>query len=383
MFIPTLDCNQTKVAQFAAELAKIKNRDYAASALARKEIASGLGDFNQLSVAEAHFIDLAVHQDAFLDDAAVQQDVGPGVPIYWTSEYAPTVGASMASVYGSAPATIYQTTNNYATLTSFPFEAEEVKVPKFSLTQDIAKLHLREKGLERQAEALKLLYMRFIINTMLGQPLGLDIPTSVTNYWGGTPYSGKNVYVLDPGVQSTSVETTNVIDASAELGITMSFLEQVQAQAMLMGRKVRTIHIPVAGQPWRKLLRSATIVANQSVFGAGVLPNAGLKALPEENWKQLFDMNLNAGKSFTLPLFGELWKFKANNVLPQGYCIITTDQPAVALYNILEQSVSTDIVDPRDSYFEGHYEKRQIALVQPDPWLRNFMVAKFGNTTNL
>lgn len=384
--IVTLDSNYKKVAECAEQMAHIQSRTLSERAAARKkEIAeSGLGDMSKLKQAEGHFIDLAVHADSFLDDAAAQEDVGPQEPIYWKSRYAPVVGVMTTSVYGNAPQTIYATQDNFATLTPFAFEVEEVKVPKLALTQDVNRLGQREAGLARQAEVLKLAYQKFIVNSMLAQPLGTDLATSITNYVGaGNPYNGRSVYTLDPTVQATSIETTNIINMSTEGGLTPFVLEAIQAQAFLQQKSVRTLHIPVAGQPWRKLLRAATVVANSAVFGAGVLPNAGLKAIPEAKWADLFDSNLNAGKSMVINWFGETWKIKANNIMPAGYCIVTTDQPAVALYHLLDKSVSTDIVDQRDSYFVGHYEKREIALAQPDPWLRNFMVVNFGATNNL
>jgi len=382
----TLDCNEKMVASFAEQFAQIQSRSLAERAAARKkEIAdSGLSDLSKLKTAEGHFINLAIHADSFLDDAAVQEDVGPNEPIVWKSRYAPTVGVVAASMYGNAPATLYATQDNYATLSPFAFEVEEVKVPKLALTQDVTRLGQREAGLARQAEAIKLKFQQFIINIMLNQAIGTDLATSITNYvTAGNPYQGRTVYMLDPGVQSTSVEASNIVNVSAEGGITPAVLEAIQAQAFLQQKMVRTLHIPVAGQPWRKLLRAATVVANSAVFGSGVLPNAGLKAIPEKKWAELFDSNLNQGKSMAINWFGETWKIKANNLMPAGYGIVTTNEPAVALYHILEKNVSTDVVDQRDSYFVGHYEKREIALAQPDPWLRNFMVVNFGATSNL
>lgn len=366
--------------EFAEIMARPKSERAAARA---KELASGTGDLTKLKQAESHFLELAIHQDLFLDDVAVQEDVGPGEPIFWKSRYPNPVGVMTGSVYGNAPATLYATTDYYATLTPFEFEAEEVKVPKLALTQDLNRLGVREAGLMRQQEAVKLAYQKFALNFMMSQPLGLDIPTTITNYFSSTPYTGRNVYVIDPGVQATTVETTNILDQSAEAGIDLAVLEAIQAQAMIMGKTVRTIHIPVAGQPWRKLLRHATVVANASVFGAGVLPNAGLKAVPESKWASILDTNLNQGKEIRFNALGQEWHLKANNVFPQGYGVVTTTEPAVVQYNILDKSVETDVVDQRDSYFVGHYVKKVIAFAQPDPWVRNFMLVKFGNTNGL
>ena len=381
--IVTLDANRAKVEQYAKEWAELQAKPLSVRADARKkEIAdSGDADFSRLKQAEGRFIELAIHQDAFLDDAAVVTDLDAGTPAYWKSRYEPVVGVMTASVYGNAPATLYATQDNYATLTPFAFEAEEVKVPKLALTQDVDRLGQREAGLKRQAEALRLSMQQFTINIMLGAALGTSIVNSVENY--ASPYSGRTVYVVDPNVQSGTYETTNIVNVSSEGGLTPAVLEAIQVQAFLQQRSVRTIHLPVAGLPWRKLLRAATIVANASAFSAGTLPNKDLLAIPQEKWANLFEQNMNAGKSFTMDWFGETWKFKANNLLPQGYAIVTTDQPAVEIFNILEKSVSTDVDDPRDSYFVGHYEKREIAIAQPDPWLRNFMVVNFGNTSNL
>jgi hypothetical protein len=381
-----LPANQAKAEAASKEWDAINARTLAERAASRKkEIAdSGDSDFTRIKAAEGRFIQLAIHQDYFLDDAAIQTDLFVNDAPYWKSRYENPVGVVTASVYGNAPRMLYTVADNYAALTPFTYEAEEVVVPRLSLTQDIDALGLREAGLRRQAEFMQLAHQKFVLNIAMNQPLGTDIATTITNYTGTSPYTGRTVYVADTGVRSCTYETTNILDMSAEGGLTPAVLEALQTQAFLQGgRTIRTLHVPVEGLCWRKFLRSATVVANSAVFGAGVLPNAGLKAIPEAKWADVFDSNLLAGKSFNINYFGQTWKIKANNLLPQGYCLATTDQPMVEVFNIMSKSVSTDLDDPRDSYFTGHYEKREIAIAQPDPWLRNFIAFKIGATSNL
>lgn len=388
MFL-TLPANQAKVDAKREKLAKIDGTPISERAAARgkymSETAAAEGDSNfaRLSAAENQFIDLAIHKDTFLDDVAIMTDVDAEVPLYWKSRYEPVVGMTAGSVFGPGMAHIYQTQDNYATLTPFVVDVEEVRVPALALTQDVNKLGQREAGLRRQAEALRLAMEQYLMNVLLGQSLGTDLATSVTNYVsGGAPYTGKTVYIADPGVQSGTYETSNIIDIHLEAGLTPAVFEAIRDQEILSKRLVRTIHLPVVGLPWRKLFRYATIVANSVTGAAGEQSNKNLEAIPATKWQEIWDSAMGMGESFTVSLFGRTYKFKTNNALPQGYAICTTDLPGAEVFNIMSESQSLDYApDPRDNKWVSHYEKRQLAIAQPDPWLRNFFVLYFGNTS--
>jgi hypothetical protein len=380
MFI-TLDANMEQAKadrdMFAAFKGKLISGE---SAETRKEIAAGDGDFTRVSLSEGKFIDLAIHKDTFLDDAALRSDITSTTPVAWKTRYAPVMGLTTGSVYGGAPAHLYQTQDNSEFLTPFVVDLEETKVPKMALTQDPEKLGQRVAALERQAEAGRLKMETFLVNFMTEQPLGTDLATSVYNYATQTtnPYSNKTVYVVDPGVRSGTYETTNIVDASAQQGLTPEFFDALISQEMLSGRTVRTLHIPKAGLPWRKLIKYATIVANASDFSAGQASNSNLSAVPAEEWLKYWRMDMGQALEggLIISIFGRTFKIKANNALPYGCTIATTDQPAAEIFNITDRSFSYDVQDPREPFFEGHGEKRMMAVAVPDPWRRNWFLIK-------
>lgn len=236
----TLDANMAKAEQDRASYAKIAGRSYEERAAAReKELAAseGDGDITRVSLSEGRFIDLAIHKDTFLDDAALRSDVESATPLAWKSRYEPVVGVTTGSVYGGGVSTLYATQDSSAFITPFVVDVQAVKVPTMALTQDPAKLGQREAALRRQAEALKLKMETFLINIMMGQPLGTDLATSISTYWGNqSSYTDKTVYVVDPGVQSGTYETSNLIDCSAEGGLTPAVFDAIMTQEMLTGR---------------------------------------------------------------------------------------------------------------------------------------------------
>lgn len=383
----TLPANAARVAADQAALAALQAKPLAERAASReKEFASGDGDFTRVNLSEGRFIDLAIHKDTFLDDAAIRTDITSEVPVAWKSRYTPTVGVTTGSVYGGGVSTLYATQDNDAFITPFVVEAQSVKVPTMALTQDPIKLGLRDAADLRIAEALRLKMETFLVNIMFGQPLGTDLATSVTNYAAVVaPYLGKTVYVADPGVQSGTYETTNIIDASAEHGLTSVVFELLMVQEMQTGRQIQTLHIPTQGFAFRKLMRAATIVATSSSWSAGAVNNQGLEAIPASEWEKRYktDFTQALAGGLIIELFGRRYKIKANNALPEGYCIYTTDQPAAEIFNITDRSVSTDLSDAKSPYFVERYEKRMLAIAVPHPWFRNYGVVKIGTTTGL
>jgi len=387
----TLDGNREKVTAAKEALktfgdASRVERAAKRKAISEKEIASGTADFTMLRAVEGDFIDLAIHKDSFADDLAIDTDLDVETIPIWKARYAPLTGITTGSAFGGGLATYYVTQDSYAQLTPFFIDTEEVRVPRMALTQDPDKLGQRDAALLRQAETLRLKRDTYVVDIVLGQPLGTDIATAVVNYAGGSnPYTGKTVYVADTGVQSGTYETTNIINISTEAGLTNRFFEEVINQMILSRRQLRTIHIPVAGLPWRKLVRSAATVISLSGYTPGASVNPDLAAVPASQFEKVWNMDMSQAltSGIVMEIFGHTFRLKANNVLPQGYAIVTTDQPAAQVFNIKQMSVSTDISDPKDAYFVGHYEKRQLALAAPDPWIRNFAVVNFGSTANL
>lgn len=383
MFI-TLDANMAKALERRAKLAAALNASVDERAAKREtEFASGDADITRVSLSEGRFIDLAIHRDTFLDDAAIATDTIAEQPLAWKSEYAPTVGVTTGSTFGGGTSTSYATQENHAFLNPIVIDGMSAKVPRMTMTQDPAKLRIRDKALLRQAEALRLRQEDLLANVMMGQPLGTSLAATVTNYWTAmNSYAGKTVYVADPGVQAGTYETSNLIDCSAEGGLTPAVFEALMIQEQKTKRTVRTLHIPVAGFPFRKLLRAATIVTTTGLT-AGHTGNPSLEGLPAEEFLKMWrtDMTAALAEGLIIEIFGRRYKVKANNALPQGYCIVTTDQPAAEIFTVTDRSVSTDIEDPKEPYWSEHYEKRTIAIAVPDPWVRNFFVVNIGATT--
>jgi hypothetical protein len=376
--IITLPANQKRVEEAKAGYTKITSGSLVDRAAARnQEFASGDGDFQRIKTAEGRFIDLAIHKDTFLDDFAITTDLQvTDIPV-WKSRYEPVVGIVTGSVYGGPTSTLYTTKDNYATLQPFVIDVEDVRVPKLALTMDPDKLGQRSAALERQAEALKIKLETFVLNVAMGQPLGQDLATTVINYFAaGNSYTGKTVYVADPGVQSGTYETTNLIDVHTEGGLTPTVAEALSVQDQLTGRIARTIHFAKQGLPARKLYRYATVVADQ---GTGST-NPSLRSIPASAWEDVWNGNFVNG--VVLNWFGATMKFKSNNALPQGYAVVTTDQPGAEVFNILAMATQGEYnADPRDQFFSTHWLKRQMAICTPDPWLRNFYVLNYGNTS--
>jgi hypothetical protein len=390
----TLDANMARSLADRQAYAELVNKPIEERVAVRKELADastpggfGSGDFTAVRLSEGKFIDLAIHKDTFLDDAAIRSDVAAETPLAWKTRYAPVCGIVTGGLYGSAPRHLYQTSDNYQFLQTFPVDVPEVTVPAVALTQDPAKLGQRDAGIARQAEAVRLAEETFLVNFMTQQPLGTPLGQSVYNYATGVanPYNGKTVYVVDPGVESGTYDTTNIINQSTEAGLTPKCVFEVITQTMLSDRHVRTIHVPKKGLPWRQLMLEATVVANASVFSAGQRTNPNLNSIPASEWEKLWqtDMSKALEGGLIISIFGETFKIKANNVLPQGVAIITTDEPAAEVYNVTGpgHSYELDVVDPRNPAFVGHIAKRHMAVAVPDPWVRNWFCLIFDTPT--
>lgn len=376
-----LDEMRPQVAKWNAELAAIEARSLQEKADSRKELADS-GDFSTIPVVEGRFIDLAIHKESFLDDSAITTGLDVDTPAVWKTRYAPTVGVVTGSVYGSGTSTMYVTQDGYATLTPFVVDVEEVLVPKLAYTQDPEKLGQRQAALLRQAEAMKLSMETYLVNFLCQQPLGTDLAASVSaQLTNANPYGGKTVYVVDPGVQSGTYETSNNIDVHQEGGITVAVIEAIINQSLLSRRMPRTVHIPVAGMPWRTLMRTATLIGGTPPV-QGSNPNTAnpdLKSIPPSKWEEIWNANYYNG--FALNFFGHTIKFKANNALPAGAAIVTTDQPGAQIFNIKSGTLSGDRPhDPKDFWNDSHFEQRQMAIAVPEPWFRNTWFVNFGAT---
>jgi hypothetical protein len=384
--IITLPANQKRI---EAVHAAYEARKTDAERLAfRREIADSDNDWTRVSLSDGKFIDLTVHLDSFLDDAAIWSDTTADVPLAWKSRHAPMTGVTTGSTLGGGTRTIYTVQDNSAFLTPMVVDVPGEIVPRRDLTVTPDKMGIRDAALARQAEALELKIMTFQLNVMTGSRMGAAIADSVTNYANlasvnGGPYGvlQSNPYVIDPGVQSGTYETSNIVDGSALQGLTSQTFELLGVQEYLSGRNVQTIHLPKQGMAWRKLLREALIVATSSPAGATTV-NPGLKGIPYQEFEKRWNMSLNdalaGGQGLIIELFGRKYKIKVNNALPQGYAICTTDRPALEVFNVTDRSISRD-KEANDYWSETHEESRMMAFGAPDPWRRNWFLLLLGN----
>jgi hypothetical protein len=392
-----LDANRELITAEAAEYAAMsaQNSDVRGIAKKRTEYASstpggfGADDITSVKIAEGRFMDLAIHKDSFLNDIAVRGTADAATPMAWKTRYNPVAGITLGGLFGSGPAHLYQTQDNYQWLRPYTIDVDELMVPCVAETQDPEKLGQRQAAQMRIAEAIKLQEDTFLANVITGQPIGTSLAASFYNYATQTanPYNGKTVYVVDPGVQTGTFDTSNIINVASEGGLTQNALFSLITQVILSNRKVRTIHVPKRGLPWRELFKQATIVANASVFGPGQRTNPNLNSIPAGNQEELWKLSQTSAldeAGMVLNLFGETFVIKANNALPKGVAVVTTDEPGCLWYDItgVGHSFDKDIVDERNPAFVSSIAKRTFAMAQPDPWVRNWFCLVFDTPAN-
>lgn len=382
-----LEGNRALITSERAEYAKLQAlSDYKH----RQELASatpggfGADDFVQIRTAEARRIDLAIHKDSFLDDVAVRGSVPIGVKRAWTTRYTPVLGVTVGGLYGSGPSHLYQVQDNAQYLQPYSYDIDAVEVPAVSMLQDAAKLGEREAGLARQQEAHKLRQQDYLASLMTGQPYGTDLATCFYNYATQTanPYNGYTVYVVDPGVQTGTYDTSNIVNMSSEGGITQNVLFGLMNQMILSDRRIRTIHVPKRGTPWRELIKQATIVANANVFGPGQRTNPNMNSIPQGMQDQLWKISQLSAldpAGMEIDIFGYKFVIKANNALPKGVAVVTTEEPACLWYDVTGEGVSYDYdeVNPHNRAFVKSYSKRTVMGGVPDPWRRNWFALVF------
>jgi hypothetical protein len=206
---------------------------------------------------------------------------------------------------------------------------------------------------------------------MTNTPLGTDVATALTDYAATSPFNGRNPYVLDNYVQAGSIPTTNVIDTHTEGGLTKYVFMKQRTWATQMMREIKTMFIPIAGAPWEATWQQASIVAYNN---SPVLQDPA-KAVPPSKWEDFSNMAFPLNGAY-MDWFGSRVFMKPLNVLPTGYTIASTNLPAVILWNQLSESVSEEETIKGNRAFVKRYEGRSIALAQPDPLLRNFLVQR-------
>lgn len=337
---------------------------------------AGVVTINQ---ADATFIDLNVHAfdtmgQAFAEFAPLQ--FGQAAVYKTRQEYA--IGVNMGHLAGGPPSTLFHTNQNGVQVQPFQYFSEEFLVPNLvnaSFNLDVFKE--REIALARVARDMRLARQQYIINTMLNQPLSQAIATSITAYAAlAAPWANRTVYVLDPGVQTGAYATTNVINDSAEGGLTKNFFRDianyfhtappVDDQAL----SARSLFIPIAGTPWTAYWNQASIVAYSG--GGNQDPS---KAIPPSKWEEAVGMSFEKNGAY-MNWFGMNIFVQPTNILPAGYTLCASNQPAVLGWDQYSAAVSDE--EPRfgDRTMNRRYEARSIALAQPDSMAAAFLVAR-------
>ncbi len=365
-------------------LATVITTDPAERANARKkfyEEQAGMAGVVTINQAEATFIDLNVFAyDTLSNSFAEWTDLKFGEAAVYKERTEYPIGVNMGHLAGGPPQQLFHTAQTGTQVQPFQYFSKKFLVPNLVNAQfNLEKFKEKDVALARVARDMRLARQQYVINTMLNQPLNLPIATSIVNYFGTTPFSGRTPFVLDPGVQSAAVVTTNVIDDHTEGGLTKNVFQSIVdycrlAPDNILGATVpRSFFIPKAGSPWVSYWNQASIVGYTTV---GSSNQDTTKAIPPDKWEAAVGMSFENGGAY-MNWFGTNVFVQPVNNLPQGYCLLSTNKPAVLGWNQLERNYTNE----RDGLIEDiamneRYEARSIALAQPDPLLPNFAVIR-------
>ena len=329
-----------------------------------------------LTQAEAKYIDLNVRAYSDMGDYFCQfMPLAFGEqPVYKIRQDYP-IRVNIGHLGGGPPAVKFQTNQSGVAVTPFQYFSEEFLVPNLvNVSFDLAKFKEKEQALERVAYQMKLARQQYIINTMLGQPLSTPLATALSTYYSSTPFNARTPYVLDPGVDANSIATTNIINATAEGGITKNMFRAISSQAILQKKSVKAIFIPISGKPWESWWNQASIVALASSQGN----QNPVNAIPPSRWEDAVNMGFSENGQ-SINIFGNSFFLQPVNTMPANYFLVSTNDAPVLGWDQFSESVSDE--DPLSGGQRGlskRYEARSIALAEPDPGLLNFMVGRFA-----
>jgi len=363
---------RTKLDKYNA--ASLADRAKSAEKLAGDEHAGYQGAVT-IAQAEATYIDLNVRAFSSLGDhfaEFVPLQIGE-VPIYkYRQDY--EVRVNIGHLAGGPPMTKFQTVQSGVQVTPFQYFSEEILVPNLvNSSFNIGKFHEKEKALARIANDMAVAKQQYIINTLLNQPLSNTVAQSLAAYYVSTPYVGRTPYLLDNFVDPGSVETTNILNVTVEGGLTRNVFRSVRSLAILQNRMAKSMFIPITGKPWEAYWNQAAIVTAVSTAAGNQIST---NAIPPSKWEAAAELGFTENGQF-MDWFGmHLW-VQPINLFPQGYFMVSTDQPAVMGWDQLEMSISDeDPLGGKDRQLAKRYEARSIALAQADTQLRNFQVGK-------
>lgn len=363
----------------ANTLAALESRTPAEQAAAfekRKEIAA-LGGVADLNAIEGDYYTLNIHRDSPTLDFVEMRDLPLGtIPIYRTRTENP-VGVFQGGLAGHGSTLYYATQDTAVQVTPFTLQTEEVMVPNLNNIYNMETLQQRVVGRKRLAEYMDIGVTNCALNTMLGATdlIATDPAAQIVTYFGtGGSFAGKNVYKLDNGVVAAGVPSLNVYDLTTEGGITKNVLKTLNTHRTQLGVKIRKIYIPSAGAPWEALQNQASLVALTNGQG-NQNPS---KAVTPEEWAKFQSMDV-AGQ-FSVPWGGQTFVFEKQNWLPQGYCLVLMDAPAVIMWSRLKLQTGDAAEGTLETPVNGYYNKMSVAqnfaMAQPTFCLKSFAVIK-------
>lgn len=379
-----LGTNRERVHGASNAVARIKSRSHEERASSRRdEYAKIAADENSamagvvtLEQADATFIDLNIHADDTIGAAFAEfttLKLGE-IPVFKTRQEYP-IRVNMGHLAGTPPTVFFATAQTGTQVAPFQYFSEEFLVPNLvNANFDVADFKEREIAMARIVRDMGLARQKYIINLMLGQPLTQDLVTSLTAYETSTPFTNRNPYVLDPGVRPGSVPNTNIIDNTSEGGLTRTVFMKQRTWANQMERELVRMFVPIEGAPWEAYWSQASIVAYTTGNGNQNVS----KAVPPSKWEETVNTSFRKKGAYMRWFDDSPIYVQPSNILPAGYSIISTELPAVLGWDQLSEAVSDEESIKANRAFNRRYEARSMALAQPDPLLRNFVVQKIA-----
>lgn len=377
------DGNRERIESTRSKLAEVMLRPRHERLAARKKVyeeQAGRAGVVTINQADATFIDLNIHAfdtmgQAFAEFATLQ--FGQAAVYKTREEYA--IDVNMGHIAGGPPSVLFHTSQDGVQVQPFAYFSGEFLVPNLVNQQfNLSVFKERDIALARAARDMRLARQKYILNTMLNQPMNQDIATSVTTYFGlAAPWNNRTVYVLDPSVQSGSVVTTNNIDDSTEGGLTKNVFKSIRTYCNKApitdegATSPRSLFVPIAGAPWEAYWNQASIVG----YSTGNQDPG--KAIPANKWDEAVGMSFETNGAY-MNWFGTTIFVQPTNILPAGYCLLATNKPAVLGWDQYSASVSREQEQFKDAMFNRRYEARSMALAQPGPLSANFAVLKIS-----
>lgn len=338
------------------------------------EVQAGRAGVVTINQADVTFIDLNVRAtdtlgEAFAEWAPVQLGQAP---VYKTREDYPT-RVNMGHLGSTPPGKFYATKQTGVQIQPFSYFSEETEVPNLvNANFNLNAFGEREEAIASIIRAMRLARQQYVLNTAMNQPMNQSIATSIAAYFVTSPFDNIRPWALDPQVQVGSKPTTNNLDASAEGGITRGVFKKAATYLTLAEKSPRAFFISMVNAPWEAYWDQASIIPYTGAHAGTVN-----QAIPPSKWEAA------VGTAFTknglyLDWFGMQQFVQPTNILPAGYALQATDQPAVLGWDYLDESYSNEETIFSKRAFNRRYDQRMIGLAQPGPMAPNFSVIKYA-----